>query len=286
MNKGDIVYVDFDIKIKETGEYYSTTRVDVAKKNDLYDEKREYGPVPVIVGTGFESVGFDKALEEMDIGDEKELDIPEEEGHGKRDVGLIELVPMRTIQKLPQFREGDSYPAPGMPVFIGDRRGYIRMVGAGRVRVDYNHPLAGKVLVYNIKAIRKAESDREIVEAVFDMHYSAHAPPGIELGEDMIRITLPEMCKYDKAWQGVKFMIIAGLREHLTVTNFQLIEEYKPHKQATDGGEASKVGEVSKEDEVSEEEKGKEEGKEDAGEIETGTEGKDEEAADSGTAEE
>ncbi len=237
MKKGDIVYVDFDVRIKESGEYYRTTREEVAKENDMYDEKRMYGPVPVIVGTGFESVGFDNALLEMELGENREINVPEEEAHGKRDPSLIELVPLRTILKLPQFKERESYPTPGMPIVLHNKEGYIRMVGAGRVRVDYNHPLAGKELVYNIKAVRKTETDQDIALAIFDMHYPTRAPPGIEMGEDMVSIVLPEMCKYDKVWQGTKFMIIAALREHLSTANFQLIEEYRQHKSTADDSE-------------------------------------------------
>jgi len=230
MKKGDIVYVDYDVRIKESGDYFKTTRMDVAKENDLYDEKRVYGPIPVVVGTGFESVGFDSTLLDMEIGNEKEVEVSEDDGHGKRDPKLIDLVPMRTVLKLPQFKEGESYPMPGMPVRIGNKEGYIRTVGAGRVRVDFNHPLAGKELLYNINISKKAETDEELVNAIFDIHYPIRTPPAIDMGEENVKIILPEMCKYDQAWQGVKFMIIAALREHLSVKSFQLIEEYKEHR--------------------------------------------------------
>ena len=234
MKKGDIVYLDFDLKIKESGDYYKTTKEDVAKENDIYDEKMLYEPRAVIVGSGFENLGFDNALLEMDVGDAKEIEVSEEDAYGPRDAKQIELVPMRALLKLPQFKEGESYPVPGMPVRIGNKEGYIRTVGAGRVRVDYNHPLAGKDLQYNISIIKKAETDEDSVKAIFDMHYPTRAVPEIRLDGEMVKIVLPEMCKYDQMWQGVKFMIIAALREHLTVKNFQLIEEYKEHKSTAD----------------------------------------------------
>ncbi len=234
MNKGDIVYLDYDVLIKESGEYYKTTREDVAKDNELYDEKGHYGARAIIVGNGFESAGFDAALLEMDVGEEKEVEVGEDEGHGKRDAKLIELVPMRTVLKQPQFKEGDSYPMPGMPIKIGDRQGYIRTVGAGRVRVDYNHPLAGKSLIYKIKIERTTETDVDKISAIFDMYYPTKAPLTIDTDDNVMKIILPEMCKYDHMWQGVKFMIIAAFREYLTVKNFQLIEEYKEHKSTAD----------------------------------------------------
>ena len=237
MNKGDIVYLDYDVIIKESGEYYKTTREDVAKENDLYDEKTLYGARAIIVGNGFESAGFDAALLEMELGEEKEVEVVEDEAHGKRDTKLIELVPMRTVLKQPQFKEGESYPMPGMPIKIGDRQGYIRTVGAGRVRVDYNHPLAGKSLIYKIKIERTTETDVDKITAIFDMYYPTKAPLTIDADDNVMKIILPEMCKYDQMWQGVKFMIIAAFREYLTIKNFQLIEEYKEHKSTADVGE-------------------------------------------------
>ncbi len=230
MKKGDIVYLDYDVKIKESGDYYKTTREDVAKENDLYDEKSHYGTRAIIVGNGFESAGFDATLLEMDVGEEKEVEVGEDEAHGKRDPKLIELVPMRTVLKQPQFKEGEAYPMPGMPIKIGDRQGYIRTVGAGRVRVDYNHPLAGKSLIYNIKIEKTADVDEDKIKAIFDMYYPTKAPLNMDTVDNVMKIILPEMCKYDQMWQGVKFMIIAAFREYLDIKNFQLIEEYKEHK--------------------------------------------------------
>jgi len=242
MKKGDIVYLDYDVMIKESGEYYKTTREDVAKENDLYDEKTLYGARAIIVGNGFESAGFDTALLEMKVGDEKEVEVGEDEAHGKRDPKLIELVPMRTVLKQPQFKEGEAYPMPGMPIKIGDRQGYIRTVGAGRVRVDYNHPLAGKSLIYKIKIERATDTDEDKITAIFDMYYPTKAPLSINADDDVMKIILPEMCKYDHMWQGVKFMIIAAFREYLSIKNFQLIEEYKEHKSTADVGEGHEHG--------------------------------------------
>lgn len=234
MKKGDIVYLDFDLKIKETGEYYKTTKEDIANKNDIYDEKAIYGPRAVIVGSDYENPGFDNALLEMEVGDSKEVEVAEKDAHGPRDPKQIELVPMRIILKLPQFKDRESYPVPGMPIKIGKKEGFVRTVGAGRVRVDYNHPLAGKDILYNISIVKKAETDEDSAVAIFNMHYPTRAIPDIKTDEEMVKIILPEMCKYDKRWKGIKFKIIAALREHLTVENFQLIEEYKEHKSTAD----------------------------------------------------
>jgi hypothetical protein len=51
---------------------------------------------------------------------------------------------------LRKFRDQGITPVPGIQVNLDGKVGQIRTVGAGRVQVDYNHPLAGRTLVYEV----------------------------------------------------------------------------------------------------------------------------------------
>jgi peptidylprolyl isomerase len=47
--------------------------------------------------------------------------------------------------------------------------GIVRSVTGGRVVVDFNHPLAGRDLVYDVKAIRKVEDKKEQIISILEI---------------------------------------------------------------------------------------------------------------------
>jgi FKBP-type peptidyl-prolyl cis-trans isomerase 2 len=53
---------------------------------------------------------------------------------------------------------------PGEYFDIDGMQAKIQSVSGGRVRVDFNNPLAGKALTYDLKVIRKIEEDKEKIE--------------------------------------------------------------------------------------------------------------------------
>ncbi len=266
MEEGDIIYVDYDLKIKESGDIYRTTREEVAKESDIYDEKEDYSPIAMVMGQGEEPVGFINALEDMKVDSEKEFEVTKEDGYGDRKPELIERVSLRKVLKLPQFKDEKSYPMPGMQIFMNGKIGQITTVGAGRVRVDYNHPLAGRDLIYNVKIVKKADDDISIAEAIFEIYYKKEAKPKVEIVDGMAKIVLPEMCKYDTVWIQKKFLIVAFLRKHLSIDNFQLIEDYSQPPPSKDDKEEEveekAVEETAEKIETGSEEKPEEENKE------------------------
>ena len=70
---------------------------------------------------------------------------------GDRDPKLIETISMA------EFKKGDVNPTPGLPINFKGRAGTVVTVGAGRVRVDFNSPLAGKRLKYRFTVRRVAK---------------------------------------------------------------------------------------------------------------------------------
>src|SRR5690349_161654 len=66
----------------------------------------------------------------------------------------MRLVPLR------RFKDRE-YPTPGQQVEFDGRPAVVRAVGAGRVQVDYNHPLAGRTLVYDVSIDKVLENENE-----------------------------------------------------------------------------------------------------------------------------
>jgi len=69
----------------------------------------------------------------------------------KQDSGVV---PLR------RFKDRE-YPIPGRQVEFEGRPAVVRAVGAGRVQMDFNHPLAGRTLVYDVSIDKVLENENE-----------------------------------------------------------------------------------------------------------------------------
>lgn len=159
MQKGDFIKINYTGKL-ESGEIFDITDAETAKKEGVFSEKVKYGPMPVIVGANMLIQGLEKAVTSMEIGEKKDIEIEPEDAFGQRDPGLV-----RTVNK-GVFHE--TAVQPGMVVDFGGMRGRIQSISGGRVRVDFNNPLAGKKLLYHIEIMEKIDGSENRVKSILD----------------------------------------------------------------------------------------------------------------------
>lgn len=145
MEKGSFVRINYVGKIKQTKE--------------VFDEGKN---IPIIIGEGFVIKGLDEELEKMKVGERKVVEIPPEKGFGKRDSKLIKLIP------LSEFKKNNTSPYPGMVIRANGLYGRVLSVESGRVKVDFNHPLAGKLLEYEIEIKEEIKDTEARVKALFE----------------------------------------------------------------------------------------------------------------------
>ncbi len=160
MKQGDFVYIDYVGKVKDTGEIFDLTSEDLAKKEGTHNPNARYGPIPVVVGGDFVLKGLDEALLQMNVGDKKTVEVSIEKGFGERKPELIRLIPLSV------FKEQNIDPNPGSYVTINGLNGRVISGDGGRIRVDFNHPLAGKRLEYEIEIKAEIKDDSEKVMGV------------------------------------------------------------------------------------------------------------------------
>lgn len=219
MQKNDIVYIEYDVWVKESGKLVETTYEENAKKEKIYNEKQKYKPVPVVVGADRVIKGFDKSLLNAEIGKEYDIEIPPSEAYGEHDPKLVEIFSMH------EFRRRKITPEVGTEVNLKNKTGIISSVTAGRVRVDFNKRFAGRTLRYRYKIVKKAEGN-EKVSAIIEMHYQNPETFDIKLNEKEVTIKLPDECKYDQVWPIAKYSIVHDLREYAGFEKIMFIEEY------------------------------------------------------------
>ena len=137
----DFIEINF-IARTEDGKVFDTTFKEEAKKANLPD--LEYKPAKICIGQGFLLKGLDKRLIGKEVGKEYEIKLEPDEAFGKRIPELVKIIPLKVFQK----KEVNPYP--GLSIAIDNSVATVRAVSGGRVITDFNHPLAGKRIIYKI----------------------------------------------------------------------------------------------------------------------------------------
>ncbi len=117
----------------------------------VFDSSEGKEPLQFTVGEGKVIKGFDLAVKEMNLDEEKEIHIKSEDAYGDTRAELIKQVPR---DQLPKEQE----PQVGMILGVGMPNGQqiparITAVNDTEVTIDLNHPLAGENLNFKLKLV-------------------------------------------------------------------------------------------------------------------------------------
>lgn len=104
--------------------------------------------------------GLEEALEGKAAGDQVSVTVPPEKGYGMPRPGLTQRVPVKHLQGAKTWR-------PGMVAVVqteqGPRQVQVVKVGRFMADVDFNHPMAGKALSFDVEIVSVREADPEEV---------------------------------------------------------------------------------------------------------------------------
>jgi FKBP-type peptidyl-prolyl cis-trans isomerase 2 len=185
---GDFLLLEMTGKAVETGEVFDTTDEELAKGEGIYDEDRTYGPRLVVVGESYVLKGLDDKLPGLKLEESAEVEIPPEEAFGVRNPDNVRTLPFRML------RSKGVNPIVGQQVEMDGRTAQVRSVGAGRVQLDYNHPLAGRKIIYEVKPASRYEGDEEKIRALIGRRFFGIDLKlfKIKLLKKKVRIEIPE----------------------------------------------------------------------------------------------
>ncbi|MDR0335129.1 MAG: FKBP-type peptidyl-prolyl cis-trans isomerase [Methanomassiliicoccaceae archaeon] len=241
IGKGDLVFVDYDAFIADNGKLFDTTMAESAKNAGFFDEKFNYSPEPVLLGSGKMFEALEKAIEGAAVGKEAEVTIPFADAAGARDPKLVE------IRLIKEFHKQEINPYPGLEVQLGNKRGTVMSVGAGRVRVDFNNPLAGKDLIYKF-TVREVVVDKiEKAKAVVKMTIGTSDGFEFTITEEKVTVILPELTKFDQSWPVARFSVVAHLRKVAEVDTIEFVEVWSLGEKKEKKKEEKKDGEPAEE---------------------------------------
>jgi FKBP-type peptidyl-prolyl cis-trans isomerase 2 len=159
IKKGDFIEIEYTGRLKEDNNVFDTTNEQVAKDNEVHNPNAEYGPVIVCLGEGQIVAGLDEAIEGKEPG-KHNIELPAEKAFGKKNAKLIQMVPLM------KFTQHKIKPFPGLQINIDNMMGTVKTVSSGRVLVDFNHPLSGKDIIYEIEIKRIVTDKKEQIESL------------------------------------------------------------------------------------------------------------------------
>lgn len=118
---------------------------------EVIDSNFEGEPVTFTVGDGNMLPGFEAALFGMKQGEEHALVVPPESGFGQHNPENIQLFPRA------QFPQ-DAQLQAGLMISFADAQnnempGVVTDIDETTVTVDFNHPLAGRDILFSVKII-------------------------------------------------------------------------------------------------------------------------------------
>ena len=231
LQKGSFIVIDYTAKVKETGEVFDTTSEEIAKKEHLYKEGEIYEPKLVVIGESWVLKALDDSLTTMEIAKSTSVEIPQDKAFGARDPEKVKRVPLK------QLLAKDITPGLGMRVEYGGKMATVRAIGAGRVLLDFNPPLAGKTLVYEVVIKKKLEKDEERIAALIHRR-----TPAIEEGKfefsiktNTVSIEMPEEAFYLEGIQLAKRGIALDIQRFLPdITAVKFTETFKAEPKKTE----------------------------------------------------
>jgi peptidylprolyl isomerase len=160
LQKGDFILIDYVAKVKETNEVFDTTKEDISKKEHLHKEGELYEPKLVVIGEGWVLKALDDDLTTMEVNKPQTVEIPADKGFGQRDPEKIKRVPIK------QLYAKEINPVVGARIEYQGKNATIRSIGAGRVLLDFNPPLAGRTLIYDVTVTSKLEDPQAKIGAL------------------------------------------------------------------------------------------------------------------------
>jgi len=224
IQKSDFVLVDYVGKVKETGDVFDTTSEETAKENKLYHEGDIYEPRLVVVGEGWVLKALDDALLTLKLNKKETVEVPPENAFGDRDPEKVKLVPIRRL-----VARGIN-PQLGAQIEYDKRLATVRTMGSGRVTLDFNPPLAGKTLVYDVTVQKTLKTVEEKISALIHRRIPAVEVEKFDfkVGTANVTLNMPDDAFYIEGIQLAKRGIALDIQRFLPeLTTIKFVESFK-----------------------------------------------------------
>jgi len=203
LKKNDFIEIQFTARTKDGEIFDSNIKEELKKINPQAEAK----PYILALGQGMFLKGIEDFLIEKAIDKEKEfkIELPAEKAFGPRRAELIQRMPAKV------FKEHDLKPIPGFMFNFDGRVGKVLAASGGRVIVDFNNPLAGKDVIYNLKILRKIDDLKEKIKAFNEFLFKKDVKFDVNQKDKKIILYVEEQMKKFVELFGGKYKDIFGV---------------------------------------------------------------------------
>jgi FKBP-type peptidyl-prolyl cis-trans isomerase SlyD len=137
---------------------------------EIIDASEQGSPLTYLHGHGNLIPGLERELTGKNAGDRLQVQIAPRNGYGEYDSALVQRVPRRALQGVPEVKVGMRLQMRGGG---GPRAVTVTQVLGDMVTLDGNHPLAGKNLNFEVEVAAVREATAEELS-----HGHVHGPDG------------------------------------------------------------------------------------------------------------
>jgi peptidylprolyl isomerase len=135
-------------KVK-TGDFVQLHYTGTLDDDSVFDSSEGRGPLEFQVGGGGIIRGFNDAVLDMELDEEKKVDLPPAEAYGDYREDLKREFPKNMLGDHPiEVGQPLRFSSPHGPV-----TGTVLAIADDKFEVDFNHPLAGKTLHFQLKLV-------------------------------------------------------------------------------------------------------------------------------------
>jgi FKBP-type peptidyl-prolyl cis-trans isomerase 2 len=147
---GDAVTMEYTGRLDD-GTVFDTTSLDVAEEAGIANQQpdREFQPLTVEVGEGNLIAGLETGLLGLEVGATETITVPPEDAYGEDGDGHVREFGVEEFESMV-----GQEAAEGVEVQTqGGATGTVAEVADGVVSVDFEHPLAGETLTFEIEIV-------------------------------------------------------------------------------------------------------------------------------------
>ncbi len=127
-------------------------------KGEVIDSNKGQAPLEFVAGKGQIIPGLEKEVENMETGEEKTVTVPAAEAYGEYNPEMTQELPRDQFQGIDLQKGMTLYgqTPDGQTVAVT-----VKDFDDQKVTIDYNHPLAGEDLTFEVKVVSKREATPE-----------------------------------------------------------------------------------------------------------------------------
>ncbi len=159
--KAENSVVGIEYEVKEAG------------SNEIVDSNKGAQPLEFVTGKGQIIPGLEKALEGMNEGESADILVKAEDAYGKVNPEAVQTLPVEQFEGV-DLKEGMTLYGQGedgQTVQVT-----VKSFNDKEVTIDFNHPLAGKDLMFSVKVLSERDATDE--EAATGQVGGAHCDDG------------------------------------------------------------------------------------------------------------